>query len=228
MATQETDFIKPNSPNLNFNKPYLLGVAGGSGSGKTFFSEALVRELQKNCGSNFCEIVYQDNFYIDQSQRFDRDGGAVNFDHPDSIDFSLLAEHLKILKSGKVTYIPTYDFTTHKRKNETRLVRPRSIIIVDGILIFHSPIVRSLFDDLIFFQTPEELRFQRRLERDVKDRGRTPAGVKEQFLKQVKPMHDHYVEPSMIFANTIVKDVGYFDQILNSYCQKLQQKRSAP
>lgn len=224
-ATPETDFIRPSNLPTQLNKPYLLGVAGGSGSGKTFFSEALVRELQKNCGRNICEIVYQDNFYIDQSQRFDYDGGAVNFDHPDSIDFLLLAEHLKILKTGIATEIPTYDFATHKRKATTLKVSPESIIIVDGILIFHAPEVRCLFDDLIFFQTPEELRFQRRLERDVKERGRTADGVREQFFNQVKPMHDLFVEPSKVFASTIVQDTG-FEEILNSYCQKLQTKRS--
>lgn len=222
---QETGFIRPSNPSKQNDRPYILGVAGGSGSGKTFFSEALVRELQKSFGRNVCEIVYQDNFYIDQSQRFDRDGGAVNFDHPDSIDFSLLAEHLKILKSGQATNIPTYDFATHKRKPETLQIRPENIIIVDGILIFHSAEVREIFDDLIFFQTPEDLRYQRRLERDVRERGRTPEGVCEQFLKQVKPMHDLYVEPSIVFANTVVKDLGY-DQILNTYCQKLQILRS--
>lgn len=185
-----------------------------------------MRELHKSCGRNVCEVVYQDNFYIDQSQRFDRDGGAVNFDHPGSIDFSLLAAHLKILKTGQATDIPTYDFATHKRKGETRRIHPEKIIIVDGILIFHSAEVRGLFDDLIFFQTPEELRYQRRLERDVRERGRTPEGVREQFLKQVKPMHDLYVEPSMAFANTVVKDLD-FCQILDLYCQKLQILRSS-
>lgn len=225
--TRETGFIKPNSQAMHSGKPFLLGVAGGSGSGKTFFSQALVQELQKTCGSNVCEIVYQDNFYIDQSSHFDRDGGAVNFDHPDSIDFKLLAEHLAILKSGEATAIPTYDFTTHKRKKETIRISPKKIIIVDGILIFHSEAVRSLFDDLIFFHTPEELRFQRRLERDVKERGRTPEGVKEQFFKQVKPMHDQYVEPSKIFAQTIVDDIGYFDQVLKKYCQKFSANWSS-
>ncbi len=222
---QETGFIRPSNAPPQNSRPYILGVAGGSGSGKSFFSEALVRELLKSCGRNVCEIVYQDNFYIDQSQRFDRDGGAVNFDHPDSIDFSLLAAHLKILKAGQATDIPTYDFATHKRKSETLRIEPENIIIVDGILIFHSLEVRKLFDDLIFFQTPEDLRYQRRLERDVRERGRTPEGVREQFLKQVKPMHDLYVEPSMTFANTIVKDLG-FSQILELYCLKLQILRS--
>lgn len=221
---RETDFIKPSKMNTHSVQPFILGVAGGSGSGKTFFSEALVRQLQTLCGENICEIVYQDNFYIDQSHRFDRDGGAVNFDHPESIDFSLLADHLKILKSGLATDIPMYDFSTHKRKKETQKVFPKHIIIVDGILIFHSEAVRGLFDDLIFFETPEELRFKRRLERDIKERARTAEGVRDQFYKQVKPMHDQYVEPSKEFANTVVNDVGYFEQILNDYSQRLAAK----
>jgi uridine kinase len=213
---REIDSIKPSST-------FLLGVAGGSGSGKTFFAEALVRELKILCGEDICEIVLQDNFYIDQSHRFDRDGGSVNFDHPDSIEFSLLAKHLKTLKAGLATEIPTYDFATHKRKSETIKIEPKKIIIVDGILIFNSEPVRILFDDLIFFQTPENLRFERRLKRDVEERGRTPEGVKEQFLKQVKPMHDQFVEPSKQFAKTLVNDVGEFDQILKSYVSKLSQ-----
>lgn len=211
---QEIDFIKLS----NLNRPFILGVAGGSGSGKTFFSKALVNEL----GSDTCEIVYQDNFYIDQSHKFDRDGGAVNFDHPDSIDFSLLAEHLETLKNGKSTEIPTYDFATHKRKSEKIKVEPKKLIIVDGILIFHAEKVRSLFDDLVFFETPEALRFERRLQRDVQERGRTKEGVIEQFYKQVKPMHDLYVEPSKKFAKTLVNDIGIFDSILKNYCEKLR------
>lgn len=221
---RETDSIKPSNQTDYSESPILLGVSGGSGSGKTFFSKALVQELTQVHGADVCEIVYQDNFYIDQSQRFDHDGGAVNFDHPDSIDFTLLAEKLKILKSGSVADIPTYDFSTHKRKAETIRILPKKIIIVDGILIFHSKEVRNLFDELIFFETPEELRFSRRLERDVKERGRTKEGVQEQFFKQVKPMHDRFVEPSKAFASTVVKDIGNFEQVLKTYCQKLTLK----
>src|SRR5262249_20083312 len=140
------------------NKPFLLGVAGGSGSGKTFFARALRQQLGASC----CELVYQDNFYIDQSARFDGDGGSVNFDHPDAIDFALLASCLRSLRGGQLTTIPVYDFVTHTRAPSGVEVEPRSIIIVDGILIFHSPEVRELFDERVFFDTPEEIRFQRR------------------------------------------------------------------
>ena len=216
---REIDFIKQSSSIC----PFLVGVAGGSGSGKTFFSHALVNKLNQSVGEDICEIVYQDNFYIDQSDKFDHDGGSVNFDHPEAIDFKLLADCLFELKQGKVSEIPVYDFATHTRKPVTLKVKPTKIIIVDGILIFHSEPVRKLFDDLVFFETPESLRFQRRLERDVKERGRTPEGVHQQFHKQVKPMHDLFVEPSKKFANTIVNDVGQFNDVLNDYFQKLMK-----
>lgn len=210
-----TDFSKQS----NGNKPFFLGVAGGSGSGKTYFARAVYKAL----GPEICELIYQDNFYIDQSKNFDFDGGSVNFDHPSSIDFSLLAEHMRVLKQGATTEIPIYDFVTHSRKSQTVCIQPKKIIIVDGILIAHAEEVRFLFDELVFFDTPEDLRFQRRLERDVKERGRDPEGVHNQFFKQVKPMHDQFVEPSKAFANTLVKDVGEFDATLQAYCEKLRK-----
>jgi uridine kinase len=182
------------------NRPFLLGVAGGSGSGKTFFARDLMRRL----GDQQCTLVYQDSFYIDQSKRFDYDGGAVNFDHPSSIDFACLAERLMQLKRGEPADIPIYEFATHRRLERSEHLAPKPIIIVDGILIFHAENVRTLFDDTVFFDTPEELRFQRRLERDVKERGRTPEGVHKQFYAQVKPMHDQYVDPSRAFAKRVV------------------------
>jgi len=199
-------------------KIFLLGIAGGSGSGKTYFA----RELQNKLGSDVCEIVYQDNFYIDQSKKFDFDGGSVNFDHPNSIDFDLLAQCLLHLKQGKNTEIPIYDFVTHARKKETISMAVKKIILVDGILIFHAPQTRELFDEKIFFDTPEELRFQRRLRRDVYERGRTAEGVHSQFFKQVKPMHDEFVEPSKVFADFLVKDTGSYDEIFQEYFKKLQ------
>jgi uridine kinase len=202
----------------NENRPVLIGIAGGSGSGKTYFAEALLREL----GEESCEVVYQDNFYFDQSSRFDHDGGAVNFDHPDSIDFDSFAECLRQLKEGRATEIPTYDFATHSRRPQCQRVEARPVILIDGILIFHSPAVRDLLDDLVFVDTPEKLRFERRLDRDVRERGRTPDGVREQFVKQVKPMHDRYVEPSKAFAKTVVCDEDAFTVTLQSMIEALR------
>lgn len=206
------------------NRSRLVGVAGGSGSGKTYFA----RELQRVLGDSFCEIIYQDNFYIDQSHRFDGDGGSVNFDHPESIDFDLLARCLADLKEGKSTRIPIYEFATHRRLPETLSVSPRPVILVDGILIFHASPVRELFDDLIYFDTPEVLRYQRRLERDVQERGRTPDGVRRQFERQVKPMHDTYVEPSKVHAHRIVNDLAGYADVLAEYVRVLKETTVGP
>jgi uridine kinase len=206
-----TDFTKR-------NRPYLIGVAGGSGSGKTYFAKALCTLL----GAEDCNTVYQDNFYIDQSNKFDYDGGSVNFDHPSSIDFDRLAECLQELRDGQTTQIPIYDFHTHTRKTETLAITPKKVILVDGILIFYPEKVRNLFDELVYFDTPEDLRYSRRLERDVIERGRTPEGVRNQFLNQVKPMHDQFVEPSKLHAHRIVCDTEQFEAALIQYSKRFK------
>ena len=195
---------------------HLVGIAGGSGSGKTTFARALAQRLPRE----HCALLFQDSYYIDQSARFDFDGGSVNFDHPDSLDFPLLAEHLRELKAGRKIEIPLYDFATHTRLKTTIPQPPKRIVLVDGILIFHPEPVRSLFDELIFFETPEALRYERRLERDVRERGRTPEGVKSQFLRQVKPMHDEFVEPSRRHAGTVVRDLEEYGTTLDSLVEK--------
>lgn len=201
-------------------RPHIIGVAGGSGSGKTYFA----KELQRILGEDNCTLLYQDNYYIDQSAKFDGDGGSVNFDHPSSLDFDLLAQGLRTLKSGLPLNVPIYDFVTHSRKKETLLGEPKKIVIVDGILILHSQVVRAELDEAIFFDTPETLRFERRLNRDVHERGRTPEGVRKQFELQVRPMHNQFVEPSKTFAHTIVKDLGDYSEALKAYTEKLSQR----
>jgi uridine kinase len=199
-------------------KPYIIGVAGGSGSGKTYFA----RELQRILGDHHCTILYQDNYYIDQSHRFDGDGGSVNFDHPNSLDFDLLAEGLATLKQNRAIEVPIYEFATHKRLERTLKCEPKKIILVDGILILDSPVVRAELDEAIFFDTPEELRFQRRLERDVVERGRTPEGVRKQFDLQVRPMHDLFVQPSKMHAQTVVCDLGEYGEALLAFTNRLR------
>lgn len=207
--TQVTGFIKP-------NKSFILGVAGGSGSGKTYFAQKLKEAL-----GNSATIVYQDNFYIDQSHKFDHDGGSVNFDHPESLDLNLLAKCLSELREGKETLIPVYDFKTHSRLEKHLPLAATKIIIVDGILIFHPDYLRQQFDEMVFFDTPESLRYERRLERDVKERGRTPEGVRAQFLRQVKPMHDEFVGPSKYYAHTVIRDLGDYQEHFDAYKEKL-------
>lgn len=182
------------------DKVTIIAITGGSGSGKTTFARELLSEL----GSDLCSLMYQDSYYIDQSSKFDKDGGAVNFDHPDALDFKLMATHLKDLKEGKDVEIPIYDFSTHSRAKEVLDFKSKKIILVDGILILSQEVLRPYFDRAIFIDCPEDIRYERRLKRDVVERGRTPEGVKAQFDAQVKPMHDHFVEPSRKFATRVV------------------------
>ena len=187
----------------------ILGVAGGSGSGKTYFAQAVF----KHFGPEICSVIYQDNFYIDQSAKFDRDGGRVNFDHPDSLDFELMAEKLKQLRQGQNIDLPVYDFSTHTRQAKTLSQKPTPIVLVDGILILHARQVRSALDRSVFFDTPEKLRYERRLHRDVQERGRTPEGVLAQFQNQVKPMHDQFVEPSKIYAHWVMDEEHKYEEV---------------
>lgn len=188
--------------------PFILGVAGGSGSGKTFF----VRDLCQRLGAHNVGVLFQDDFYKDQSSRFDFDGGSVNFDHPSALDFDLLAEKLQLLKNGQNVLLPQYDFTTHQRTDVQSPFHVKPLILVDGILILHSQRVREQLDASVFFDTPEDLRFSRRLARDVKERGRTPEGVFNQFYKQVQPMHVEYVQPSRKFARWVVQDFEAYEE----------------
>lgn len=197
---------------------WIVGISGGSGSGKTTFAQALAANLP----GGSCALLLQDNYYIDQSERFDVDGGAVNFDHPDAIDFPLLAAHLTELKAARSVELPIYDFASHKRLARTLLQPPRRLVLLDGILIFHSKAVRSLLDERIFFDAPESLRFDRRLARDVQERGRTVEGVTAQFYKQVKPMHDLFVEPTRRFADVVVRDTGDYEAALSEFTAKFR------
>lgn len=178
----------------------FIGIAGGSGSGKTTFARLLTEAL----GHENVLTIGQDNYYIDQSHRFDRDGGSVNFDHPDSIDWKLLDEHLRLLRQSVPVPMPIYDFATHKRSTNFIEIQPKPFIILDGILIYVQPEITRHLDHKIFIQTRESVRFERRLKRDVIERGRTDAGVRAQFANQVKPMHDQFVEPSATWAEKII------------------------
>lgn len=195
----------------------LVGVSGGSGSGKTTFA----RELAAALGSKKCDVITQDSYYFDQSAKFDHDGGRVNFDHPDSLDSTLLQEHLEQLATDQTVLIPKYDFKAHKRLDSYRAAGGKAVVILDGILIFHWLPVRSKLSERIFIETPEQIRFERRLRRDIEERGRTPEGVSEQFASQVKPMHDLFVEPSKIFATMIVDGRDSFSESIAQICSRL-------
>jgi uridine kinase len=163
----------------------LIGVAGGSGSGKTTFAEMLLQHF----GSNNATILYQDSYYIDRSDAFTGDG-SLNFDHPDAIDWLLMFEQLSDLHAGKTIAVPMYDFVTHNRKPATITMQPKKYVIVDDIKFY--------------IDTNEAMRYQRRLLRDVEERGRTPEGVRIQYEASVRPMHDLFVEPSRVYADQII------------------------
>jgi uridine kinase len=198
----------------------IVGIAGGSGSGKSF----LARELLGAIGPDDSALILQDNYYIDQSNKFDFDGGSVNFDHPDALDFDLLGTHLQDLKDGKSVQVPKYDFATHSRLPESIEQPPKKIIIVDGILILHAIQTRDIFSEKIFVSASEEVRFERRLKRDIETRGRTEEGVRNQFFKQVKPMHDKFVEPSRDHASYLVEGTHNHYEFIRLLLDKIYLK----
>lgn len=194
---------------------YVIAISGGSGSGKTTLAKKLSAFFSKASGININgqvlgkiseKILGQDSYYIDQSKRFDKDGGSVNFDHPKALEFSLFGKQVQQLKNNLQVEVPIYDFATHKRVEQTEAFPPERIIIVEGTLLFSQPELLPLFDEMIFLEVSEETRFERRLKRDTEERGRTRDGVFSQFYSQVKPMHDQFVEPSKNAASIILRD----------------------
>ncbi|MBT6180063.1 MAG: uridine kinase [Deltaproteobacteria bacterium] len=180
----------------------VIGIAGGSGAGKTTFSTKIRQAL----GTDTCGFISQDNYYIDQSAHFVEDGGAVNFDDPAALEFTLLEAHLGSLCAGSSVEIPSYDFASHTRAPQTFLMEPSPIILVDGTLILSKPAAISFFDIRIFIDIAEDIRFERRLRRDTRERGRTEDGVRAQWASQVKPMHDQYVQPCAELADYVITD----------------------
>jgi uridine kinase len=199
-----TDFSELSKLAAQRNAPLIIGIAGGSGSGKT----TLAKAFANRCGADCCGLIAQDSFYVDQSAKFDRDGGAVNFDHPLSLDFELLAQRLEQLQQREATSIPHYDFSTHRRLAQETPFAFKPLLVVDGTLILNAEQVRPRFDVTVFVDTPESVRFDRRLHRDTTQRGRTADGVRAQFFGQVKPMHDLYVEPSRANAHMTLSGQG--------------------
>lgn len=195
---------------LESGQRFVIAVTGGSGSGKTTLALTIARHF----GPDLCAVLAQDSYYIDQSARFDGDGGSVNFDHPSSLDFPLLDAHVGRLLEGKAIDVPIYDFATHTRRSTTETFAPKPLVIVDGTLILDAVPLRQRFKLSVFVETREELRFARRLERDTKERGRTPAGVYLQFTRQVKPMHDTFVEPSKQHASLRISGEDTLDHEL--------------
>ena len=184
--------------------PLVIGIAGGSGSGKT----TVANEILKSVGSHRIACLPHDAYYRDLSSLPENQRKQVNFDHPNSLENELLIEHVVNLKNWQKIYLPIYDFTTHTRTNQTILIEPQLVIVVEGILIFAEPKLRDLFDVKIFVDTDEDIRFIRRLQRDIAERGRSMDMVITQYLTTVRPMHLDFVEPSKRFADVIIPEGG--------------------
>ena len=186
-------------------KPFVIGVAGGSGSGKT----TVVRSIVQSLGDDQVSLLEQDRYYRDRGELRLEERAALNYDHPDSLETDLLVQHVKDLRRGVAVQVPMYDFARHAREADTQLVEPRRAIIVEGILIFTDPELRKLMDVKVFVDADADTRFIRRLQRDISDRGRTVMSVIEQYLGTVKPMHLEFVEPSKRYADIIIPVGGH-------------------
>ena len=185
-------------------KPLVIGIAGGSGSGKTTAADIILKKV----GSHRIAYLQHDSYYRELTNLPINQRREVNFDHPDSLESDLMREHIMALKEWKAIEVPVYDFTTHSRTSQTLHVEPRRVILAEGILIFAEPALRSLFDVKIFVDTDADIRFIRRLKRDLEERGRTTEMVIKQYLTTVRPMHLDFVEPSKRYADVIIPEGG--------------------
>ena len=185
------------------NEVRLIGISGGSGSGKTTIIKRIAERV-----SDFV-FIPQDNYYKSAKNITNINITDFNFDHPDAFDTKLLLDHLKDLKAGKPIEMPTYDFVHHRRAVETTIVEPHRIVLLEGIMVFFEQAIRDMMDLKIYVDTPDDIRFIRRLERDVTERGRTMESVIKQYLEVVRPGHYMFIEPTKEFADIIIPEGGY-------------------
>lgn len=186
------------------NTPLTIGIAGGTGSGKTTVANVILEKV----GKNHIAYLPHDAYYRDLGDLPYDQKAAMNFDHPDSLETELMVSHILDLKAGNAVEIPIYDFSIHSRTSKTIRVEPHPVIIVEGILLFGDKKLRDLLDIKIFVDTDADIRFIRRLQRDITERGRTTDMVVQQYLTTVRPMHLEFVEPSKRYANVIIPEGG--------------------
>ena len=180
-------------------KPYIIGIAGGSGSGKSTFAQRL-----KEAFPDQVALISCDNYYLPHDELSLEERAELNYDAPAALEFDLMVRHLEALKNGETALCPVYDFTRHTRSNAVTEIQPRPIILIDGILIFHDPALRACMDLKIYVETDADERILRRVRRDMRDRGRDLDSVIHQYLSTVKPMHNTYVEPTKVYADIIL------------------------
>ncbi len=189
---------------MTVERPLVIGIAGGTGSGKSTVAQKLATSIP----SERCVVIDHDSYYFDQGHLTPEARAEINYDHPSSLESRLLAEHLRALRGGSAVEVPIYDFATHTRRAETRRVASAPVILVEGILVFVDAAVREQMDIKIFVDTDADIRLMRRIRRDLEQRGRTFASVRDQYYATVRPMHLEYVEPSKRWADLIVPEGG--------------------
>jgi uridine kinase len=205
-------------------RPFVLGVAGGSGSGKTTVAERLAGVV----GLRSVALLRLDAYYADHPELSFAARAAVNYDHPDAFDWPLLAAHVDALLAGRPVEVPTYDFAHHRRAAETVPVAPSGILVVEGILVLYPPALRDRFDLKVFVDTDADVRFIRRLQRDVLQRGRTTESVVEQYLATVRPSHEQFVEPTKRYADVIIPHGGMNDPAIDVLVARLRELLRGP
>lgn len=182
------------------HSPFVIGVAGGSGSGKS----TVTREVLASVGPGMAAVVMQDDYYLDQPELSFEERCKLNYDHPDAFDWPLLMQHLADLRAGKAIEMPLYDFTVHRRSDKTITVQPAPIIVVEGLFALFDPALRKMMSLKVFVDTAADVRFIRRLQRDMAERGRSAESVIHQYLETVRPMHKQFIEPTKRNAHVIL------------------------
>ncbi len=204
--------------------PYFIGVAGGSGSGKTTVS----RRIREMVGNEHIAYIQHDSYYHDHGHLTVEERSAVNYDHPDSLQTSLLVAHLLMLRAGQTVNAPLYDFSTHARRSETQRIEPARIVLVEGILIFVERELRELLDMRIYVDADADIRFIRRIRRDMQERGRSLDSIVQQYMATVRPMHLEFVEPSKRYAHVIVPEGGNNRVAMEMIASRLQAMLMRP
>ena len=193
------------------NRPFVIGVAGGTCSGKTTVAERLVDLV----GTDRLALIRQDAYYIDRTHQAFDDRARANYDHPDAFDWELMNQQLAALLAGETIPLPVYDYADHNRSKDVVMVAPAPIVVFEGILALYDATLRDLFDLRVFVDTDPDVRLIRRLQRDVRDRGRTPDSIMNQYMTTVRPSHIQFIEPSKRYADVIIPEGGHNDRALD-------------